>query len=387
MMVAVTGASSSGKSAFAEQCLVNMGDKRRIYAATMIAWDEECRERIRKHRAMRSEKRFETVECPVDLEKLAFSKDSAVLLECMSNLAANELYRDDLPSEREQLSEREQSSEREQTSAEAKPSAGAGASEKKPQRHAAGARERIMRGLIKARAQASDLVVVTNEVFSDTGRYDAETKLYQELLGGLNQEIFKMADQVYEVVCGIPVSIKNESTAKRKSGRTEWKANTAERKSSRAEWKDNTAEWNGNRKVHMRLIVGGAYQGKEKFAWKLLGMERNPALAADGAKDSFEDAYKKRVVLNFHEYIRRIAEGGGEAARKRAQEFSRMLSEENRDVIVVADEIGCGIVPVDPADRFWRDLTGEAVQILAREAGEVYRVVGGLPQCLKGGSL
>ncbi len=34
----------------------------------MIAWDEECRERIRKHRNMRAEKNFRTIECPVDLE-------------------------------------------------------------------------------------------------------------------------------------------------------------------------------------------------------------------------------------------------------------------------------------------------------------------------------
>ena len=49
------------------------------------------------------------------------------------------------------------------------------------------------------------------------------------------------------------------------------------------------------------------------------------------------------------------------------------------------DEIGCGIVPVSREERLWRDLAGEAAQILAACSGDVYRVTGGLAQALKGG--
>lgn len=362
MMIVVTGASSSGKSAFAEQCLMGMGEKQRIYAATMIAWDEECRERIRKHRRMRKEKRFETVECPVDLERTEFPESSAVLLECMSNLAANEMYREDMEASADRPSDGAQ------PSASCRPSGGAQLfascrpSDGELHARAERARERILRGIRKVKNRTADLVVVTNEVFGDTGRYGEETRMYQKLLGSLNQELFEMADQVYEVVCGIPVSVKGK----------------------------NTLEFRDRRKIHMRLIVGGAYQGKEAFAWKLLGKEKDSSLEADGAADDLEEAFKKQVVLNFHEYIRRFSDGScgnAEKSRQEMEKFIGRLVRENPDAVVVADEIGCGIVPMEPGDRLWRDLAGEAVQMLAREAKEVYRVIGGLPQKLKGGSL
>ena len=74
MMILINGGSSSGKSAFAETLIVEQAKKEEVmaeaagklmrggarktdmrhqpscYLATMIAWDEECRERIRKHR-------------------------------------------------------------------------------------------------------------------------------------------------------------------------------------------------------------------------------------------------------------------------------------------------------------------------------------------------
>ena len=69
MMILVNGGSSSGKSAFAESLILEQDKRERAeenktcpswYLATMIAWDEECRERIRKHQNMRAEKNFRT---------------------------------------------------------------------------------------------------------------------------------------------------------------------------------------------------------------------------------------------------------------------------------------------------------------------------------------
>lgn len=327
MMVAVTGASSSGKSAFAEQCLVNMGEKQRIYIATMIAWDEECRERIRKHRAMRMEKRFETMECPVDLLEAEIPEHAAVLLECMSNLAANEMYRE-------------------------------GREEPKP---------RILAGLRRLKSQAEDLVIVTNEVFDEPGLYGEETEQYRKLLGDLNREIFSMADEVYEVVCGIPVELK-------KSGNREYRPGKG---------------------IHMTIITGGAYQGKAEFARRLLsagaetemgaeaGARPDMKMCADGKRDEFQAAFERRLILNFHEYIRRFSVCPPEEAREKMGQFVDALIEKNPNAVITVDEIGSGIVPLSPEDRLWRDLEGEAIQKLAREAAEVYRVIGGLPQPLK----
>ena len=45
-----------------------------------------------RHRKMRAGKGFETVECYTGLKNLDFPENAVVLLECMSNLAANEMF-------------------------------------------------------------------------------------------------------------------------------------------------------------------------------------------------------------------------------------------------------------------------------------------------------
>ena len=42
------------------------------------------------------------------------------------------------------------------------------------------------------------------------------------------------------------------------------------------------------------------------------------------------------------------------------------------------DEVGGGIVPVDPEDRIYRELVGRAGQRLAKEAEQVHRVLCGI---------
>ena len=94
MFHVVTGGSGSGKSAFAEQCILDCQGNKRIYIATMYPFDEESHRRIARHRAMRAEKKFTTIERYTDLEHLTIPQGADVLLECMSNLTANEIYQE-----------------------------------------------------------------------------------------------------------------------------------------------------------------------------------------------------------------------------------------------------------------------------------------------------
>ena len=94
MMILVTGGSGSGKSAFAEDCVLALGEKKRIYIATMFPFDEESKKRVARHRNMRKGKGFETVECYAGLKNVRIDKNSTVLLECMSNLVANEMFQE-----------------------------------------------------------------------------------------------------------------------------------------------------------------------------------------------------------------------------------------------------------------------------------------------------
>ena len=172
MMILVTGGSGSGKSAFAEDCVVSCGETERIYIATMYPFDEESRRRVQRHQKMRQGKGFETVECYTGLDKIRLPENCTVLLECMSNLVANEMFQEE------------------------------------------GAHENTVEAVLKCvrhiREQAGNLVIVTNEIFSEAADYQGETGLYQEYLGQINQKIAEIADQVVEVVYGIPVYHKNK---------------------------------------------------------------------------------------------------------------------------------------------------------------------------------
>jgi len=52
-------------------------------------------------------------------------------------------------------------------------------------------------------------------------------------------------------------------------------------------------------------------------------------------------------------------------------------------VVVVSNELGGGLVPMDPETRRFRDLAGQVNQQLANAADEVYVVMSGLPLRLK----
>lgn len=90
-----------------------------------------------------------------------------VLLECVSNLVANELYSPD----------------------------GAGD----------GCEESIRRGIYSLKSQCQELVIVSNEVFSGGSDYAGDTGRYLRVLAQVNRMLAQEADTVYEVVCGVPV--------------------------------------------------------------------------------------------------------------------------------------------------------------------------------------
>ena len=91
MIVLISGANNSGKSAFAEKW-VRGTRGRRYYIATMVPQTEENCLRIEKHRRQRAGLGFTTLEMPFDVAKAPVTPDSVVLLEDISNLLANNMF-------------------------------------------------------------------------------------------------------------------------------------------------------------------------------------------------------------------------------------------------------------------------------------------------------
>lgn len=99
----------------------------------------------------------------------------------------------------------------------------------------------------------------------------------------------------------------------------------------------------------MKLYIGGAYQGQDRIA-----EIENP------------EAY---IINDFHELLKNQADGA---------EFARKLCAEHPDCVVVSDEVGSGVVPVDRDDRLWRERVGRALCIIAQNSESVTRVVCGI---------
>ena len=174
MFYFVSGGSGNGKSEFAENIAVELYHKEKkekrerfFYVATMQGTDSETQEKIERHRTMRREKGFTTLECFTDLKHVDLPSDCTILLDCLSNLVANEMFLDH--------------------------------GVKEP------IVEEVLQGVEHLLEKCNHLVIVTNEIFSDGCEYDKITKQYIRNLGILNQKLAKRADKVIEVVCGIPV--------------------------------------------------------------------------------------------------------------------------------------------------------------------------------------
>ena len=178
MMVLIIGGSGSGKSRYAEDYLLSLAPKqKKYYLATMQAFGEEAKKRIQKHRKMREGKGFVTIEQQTEIEHALTQMepgDKAALLECMSNLAANEMFAHEVPCAPEEV------------------------------------RRKIGKGICRLAKEADPLVIVTNNVFEDGIEYDAGTISYLQALGQINQDLAALADEVIEVVQGYPVFWKGE---------------------------------------------------------------------------------------------------------------------------------------------------------------------------------
>lgn len=179
MIELITGGSVSGKSEYAERRICEAhranAEKPLVYIAAMQPFGAEARERIARHRAMRSGKGFETVERYTGIDGSEAELGSDVLLECLGNLTANEMFSGDAAD--------------------------------------AGCAERIKRGLDSLARRCANLCIITNEVFSDGMRYGADTVLYMRALAEVNIYAARIADTVTEVVCAVPVRIKQAEDA------------------------------------------------------------------------------------------------------------------------------------------------------------------------------
>ena len=124
----------------------------------------------------------------------------------------------------------------------------------------------------------------------------------------------------------------------------------------------------------MTMIIGGAFQGKAALAEK-----RYPGLNwVNGEETDWEALKSAEGILNFHAFIRKEMQ-----KEKDVSELAEQLIRCNPDVILVSDEVGYGVVPIDAFDRAYREAVGRICTKLAAYSSEVTRVVCGIGMVIK----
>lgn len=125
----------------------------------------------------------------------------------------------------------------------------------------------------------------------------------------------------------------------------------------------------------MTLITGGAFSGKTEFAMRRFTISESEI--TDGAVCPQEQVYTCKMLKNFHIFVKRFgAENGVQLAEE--------IYARNPGVVIITNEIGSGIIPMDRADRRWREETGRACCTIAAHSQVVVRMCCGIPTVIKG---
>lgn len=208
MITLITGGSGSGKSAYAEKYICHAsnekGCKEKYYIATMHVFDDEGQRKIDRHRRLRAGKGFITIEQPRDIKKAVEKLQSenclktgrSALLECMSNLVANEMFppvdvsgMQAAEAKKETLDDPENMKDYDTA-------------------QISRVSKKVLKEVSILRENVAELVIVTNNVFEDGVSYDQSTMNYIKAMGIVNRGLAAMAESVVEVVAGIPVTVK-----------------------------------------------------------------------------------------------------------------------------------------------------------------------------------
>ncbi len=127
----------------------------------------------------------------------------------------------------------------------------------------------------------------------------------------------------------------------------------------------------------MKLVIGGTAQGKLEYVLLKHDVQKN--MVWDGVLPNDRELNGNIVIINhLHQWIKnRMVSGGC------PEDEIMSFLDCNEDCIIICDEIGNGIVPIDPFEREYRERTGRILVQLAMRAEEVERIICGIGQKIK----
>lgn len=124
----------------------------------------------------------------------------------------------------------------------------------------------------------------------------------------------------------------------------------------------------------MRLVIGGYAQGKLSYVLRTYHLDEGQVVGGE-----MPEGTDKTVVFNhLHSWVKERILAGGNPERE-----LEMIVERWPDCILISDEIGNGIVPLEAGEREYRERLGRMLVEIAKRADSVERVFCGIGQRIK----
>jgi len=126
----------------------------------------------------------------------------------------------------------------------------------------------------------------------------------------------------------------------------------------------------------MILIFGGAYQGKLAYALERFNLAEDDVYRC--GDDNANVPQDKKIVYGIDKWILALVK-----KETNVEEAVRQFIDGNRNAVVICDDISCGVVPLDPVLRKWRESVGRSMAILSQSSDELIRLFCGIPSRIK----
>ena len=124
----------------------------------------------------------------------------------------------------------------------------------------------------------------------------------------------------------------------------------------------------------MLLIIGGAYQGKLDYA-----LENYPDKSIFHCTvETAEIDLSADIINALHLLIL-----GQTRTETDTLAYLREILPELKNKIIICDDISCGVVPINPETRQWRETLGRSLVLLSKNSNEVIRVFCGIGSKIK----
>ena len=183
MAILVTGGARSGKSGFAESLCKNQNNST-AYIATSVAFDDEMKERVRKHQESRP-KEWKTYEIYKDIYSIIDEigeKHDTVIMDCVTLMVNNLMFTYGIDVDKATSKELDELENY--------------------------IRDQIEKLLDAVKKTNLYFVIVSNEIGMGIVPANKLSRIYRDFVGRANQLIGKYSDEVYFVVSGIPMKVK-----------------------------------------------------------------------------------------------------------------------------------------------------------------------------------